>query len=53
MLADPEALVQTAAAEALGVLGGSGAAAVPLLTLRLGDRDSDVFGACLAGLANH
>jgi hypothetical protein len=50
MLADAEASVRTAAAEVLGVLGGSGAAAVLLLTLRTGDRDSDVLGACLEGL---
>jgi len=50
MLADLEASVRTAAAEALGVLGGSGAAAVLLLKLSVGDQDSDVLGACLSGL---
>jgi hypothetical protein len=50
MLADPEASVRTAVAEALGVLAGSGAAAVLLLKLSVGDPDSDVLGACLAGL---
>lgn len=50
MLADPEASVRTAAAEALGVLGGSGAAAVLLLKLGVGDPDSEVLGACLSGL---
>jgi HEAT repeat protein len=50
MLADPEASVRTAAAEALGVLGGSGAAAVLLLKISVGDQDSDVLGVCLAGL---
>ena len=50
MLADAEASVRTAAAEALGVHGGSGAAAVLLLKLSVGDQNSDVLGACLAGL---
>ncbi|MGH7439851.1 MAG: HEAT repeat domain-containing protein [Polyangiaceae bacterium] len=50
MLADPEASVRTAAAEALGVLGGSGAAAVLLFKLGVGDLDSEVLGACLSGL---
>lgn len=50
MLADSEASVRTAAAEALGVLGGSGAAAVLLLKLSVGDPDSEVLGACLSGL---
>ena len=50
MLADPEASVRTAAAEALGVLGGSGSAAALRLKLSIGDQDSDVLGACLGGL---
>jgi HEAT repeat protein len=50
MLADPEAIVRTAAAEALGVLGGSGAGAVLHLKLEIGDDDAGVLGACLSGL---
>jgi hypothetical protein len=50
LLADSEASVRTAVAEALGVLGGPGAAAVLRLKLSVGDPESDVLGACLAGL---
>jgi HEAT repeat protein len=50
LLADREAPVRTAAAEALGVLGGSGAAAVLLLKLGVRDPETEVLGACLSGL---
>jgi HEAT repeat protein len=50
MLADSESSVRTAAAEALGVLGGTGAAAVLLLKLSVRDSEGDVLGACLSGL---
>jgi HEAT repeat protein len=42
LLADPEASVRAAVAEALGVLGGAGAAAVLRLKLSVGDPESDV-----------
>jgi hypothetical protein len=47
---DPEVAVQIAAAEAIGVHGGSGAAALLRLRLALADGPSEVVGACLAGL---
>jgi HEAT repeat protein len=50
ILADPESSVRAAAAAALGVLGGTGAAAVLLLKLSVRDPDGDVLGTCLSGL---
>jgi HEAT repeat protein len=50
LLADPEESVRIAAADALGVRGGEGAAAVLLLKLKTGDGRAEVVGACLAGL---
>lgn len=50
LLVDPEVAVQIAAAEAIGVHGGSGAAALLRLRLALADGPSEVVGACLAGL---
>lgn len=50
LLADPEPTVRLAVAEALGVLGGSGAAAVLRLKLESGDSDATVTGACMSSL---
>jgi HEAT repeat protein len=50
LLVDTESSVQIAAAEAIGVLGGPGAAAVLRLRLGASDGPAEVLGACLAGL---
>ncbi|MFO0757222.1 MAG: hypothetical protein U0359_12075 [Byssovorax sp.] len=50
LLADPEAEVRAGAAQAIGAIGGDGAAAVLHLKLLSGDGDPEVLGACMTGL---